>query len=130
MALVGVAQLARLSQDALEHRGELARMLADEAQHLGHRGLQRQRRIEVVEQVGVADGDRRLLGEGIEDVGLAFVERAHLRAIHPQHPVQLCIDAQADHDHAADVVRYLLPSRPKRVHVFEHGGHRRRPAAP
>ena len=104
-----VAQPARLGQAALEHCGELARMFADEAQDLGHCGLQRQRCIEIVEQVGVADGDRRLLGEGIEDVGLAFVERAHLGAIHPQHPVQLSINAQADQDHAADVVRYHLP---------------------
>lgn len=121
-ALVGVAQLAGLSQNAGQHRRQLARMLADQPQHLGHRGLQRQRRIELVEQLRVADRDRRLLAEGSEDAGLAVVERADLVAVHAQHAVQLTVDPQADRQKAAHVVRYRAARRREREQVVHTDG--------
>ena len=49
---------------------------ADRFEHVGHGGLAFEGGVEVVEQSGVGDGDRRVVGERLQDLGAGLVERA------------------------------------------------------
>ena len=70
---VGIAQRDRSSDEALEHWREVARVGADQLENLAGGGLELQRLgqvgvafLDLAEQPGVVDGDRRLVGERLE----------------------------------------------------------------
>ena len=72
--------------DGVEHRLHVGRRGADHLQHLGRRGLALERLLGLVEQAHVLDRDHRLVGEGLQQVDLAFGERpgsARVTAIAP-----------------------------------------------
>ena len=83
-----------MRDDAIEHRLGIEPSRADGVEHVGHRSLACQRLVQIIEQLGVADGDRRLFRERVQDAGFPLVERPYLATIHPQSPIQLSIDAQ------------------------------------
>ncbi len=64
----------------VEHRLQIQSSGADGVEHVGHRCLALERRVEVVEQTGVLDRNRRLVGEGLQDRCLLLVERPNLEA--------------------------------------------------
>ena len=79
------------------------RAVLDRVEHVGHRPLARQRLVEVVEQLGVADGDRRLLGERIEDAAVAWLEGPHFRSVQIESPPEGSVDAKGDDQQAVQV---------------------------
>ena len=80
----GSANPYRICQDGLEHRSQIARRTADDAQDFGSRGLLLQRlaelaraRLHFIEQPHVLDGNHRLVGEGGEQLDLLVGEGPH-----------------------------------------------------
>ena len=67
-----------MAGDRVEHRLQVEPGGTDGVEDVGHRGLAFEGGVEVVEQLGVGNGDGGLVGEGLEDRGLLLVERAHL----------------------------------------------------
>ena len=68
--------------DGVEHRLHVRGRAADDAEHLGGRGLMLQRLAqfcvalaEFFEQPHVLDGDHRLVGEGLDEIDLPLGER-------------------------------------------------------
>ena len=57
---------SQLSRDRVEHRLRVGDRAADDAQHLGGRGLLLERLLGLVEQARVLDRDHRLVGEGLQ----------------------------------------------------------------
>ncbi len=70
-----VAQAVGVVGDGVEHRLQVETSGADGVEHLGHCGLAFEGGVEVVEQLGVGNRDRRLVGERLEDRCLLLVER-------------------------------------------------------
>src|SRR5262245_25634420 len=80
-AELAVAQAQRALEDRLEHRLEVGRRTADDAQDLAARRLLLQRLPGFIEQPRVLDRDDRLAREGLQNRHLTFRERSNLRAI-------------------------------------------------
>ena len=59
-------------EDLVEHRLGVGDRAADDLQHLGGRGLLLERLLGLVEQANVLDRDDGLVGEGLEQIGLAL----------------------------------------------------------
>ncbi len=88
----GSANPYRIRHDGLEHRCQIARRTADDAQDFGSRGLLLQRlaelaraRLHFIEQPHVLDGNHRLVGEGGDQFDLLVGERPHLGACQCQN---------------------------------------------
>ncbi len=73
-----VAQPVGVVGDHVEHRLQVEASRADGVEHLGHRCLAFERGVEVVEESGVRDRNRRLVGERLQDGRVAGVERSDL----------------------------------------------------
>ena len=78
-----------LLEDRVEHRLDIRRRAADDAQDLAGGGLLLERggqvavaRLELSEQAHVLDGDHGLVGEGLEQLDLGVGEQAGLGAAH------------------------------------------------
>ena len=100
-----VAQPPGVVHDPVEHRLGVETGIADCLEHVGHRGLPLQGGIEVVEQLCVADCQRRLRGERPQALQLDLVERLDLVAEHVQ-PTDALIAAHQGSDRVAvDVAR-------------------------
>ena len=74
---LGFAQARADRHDSIEHRLQLRRRAADDAQHLAGRGLVFERFLQLLrprllglEQPRVLDGDHRLVGEGRDQLDL------------------------------------------------------------
>ena len=91
---LAAAELGCVLENAFQHSGQVARVLADQRQHLAGRGLELQCFLEVVEQSGVAYGDRRLVGEGLQDRSLLLVERPDLGAAEVDLADPLTVDRE------------------------------------
>ena len=114
-----VAQAAGADGDRLEHRVDVRRGAADHPQDLGGGGLLLQglghlpvARLELLEQPRVLDGDRRLVGKGLQERDLPIGERPHLEPVGEEHTEQL---AGAEHGDGEDGPERLHLSRAIRV---------------
>ena len=89
----------------VEHRLEVEASRADGLEHVGHRGLAFEGRVEVVEQLSVADGQRGLRCEGRQSFEFDLRERLHFVPEHVESPDVLVAIPQWDERVAADVSR-------------------------
>ncbi len=101
---LAAAELGCVLEDAFQHRRQIARVFADQRQHLARGGLELKRLLEVVEEPCVADRDRRLVGERLQDRCLLLVERADLGAAQIDLANPLAVDAKRELRRAPDVV--------------------------
>ena len=74
-----LTQALRMVHNAVEHRLEVEAGGTDGVKYVGHGRLAFEGGVEVVEQPCVRDGERRLVGERLEDLEFGVVERTHLR---------------------------------------------------
>src|SRR2546425_969793 len=78
--VVRTAEARSVQRDGFQDRMRVRRRTRNRAKHFAQGGLPLQRLFRLVEEPSVLDGDRRLAGEGLEDVDLPFAERPHLVA--------------------------------------------------
>ena len=70
-----LAEAVGVVRDRLEHGLQVGAGRAHGVEHVGHRALSVERVVEIVEQAGVGDRDRRLIGERLEHRGEPGIER-------------------------------------------------------
>ena len=107
-AIGRIAELDRRSSQAVEHRVEVERRATDDLQHVGGRSLLLQRLAQViglglylVEQPRVLDGDRRLIGESLNELDLAWRKGFGLGTPEAENSDQLVFAHQGDYDDGA-----------------------------
>ena len=71
----------RVSSERREHGFKVEPGFADGVEHLGHRRLADECFVEIVEQLCVGDGDRCLVGKGLEYAPVARLEWPNLVAV-------------------------------------------------
>ena len=103
MALVRVAQPARLGQDALEHGAELARCSLMRRSTSAIAVCSASAASRSLNSLALPMAIAACSAKALRMLPVARVERAHLRAVHAQHAVQLAVDAQGHRQHAAHV---------------------------
>jgi hypothetical protein len=86
-AEASAAQNAGPFGDRVEHRLDICRRAADDAQDLGRRGLPVERLLRFVEQADVLDRDHRLVGEDLQQPHVLVGEQARLLAADPIEPI-------------------------------------------
>ena len=99
----------RRGQKRIEHHLKVKGRTADDLEHVGGRGLLRERLLKVVrarlhfiEQAHILDRDDRLVGEGLQDLDLSRVERSCLGSPHHQRAFDPVVAQQG---HACDGAR-------------------------
>src|SRR6185312_2380164 len=95
------AKAVRFLQDRIEHGREIARRRIDDLQHLGSRGLPRERLARLLQEPRVLDGNDRLGSEVLHERDLLIGERPHLLAVHTESAEQSVVPAQCDAEQRA-----------------------------
>jgi len=95
-------------QHRLEHRLQLAGRARNDLQHIGGRGLLRQRLAQLVKQARVLDGDEGLRSEVLEKLDLLVVERSDLLAVNDNRTDRFVF---LEHRHSDVRPRATEPSR-------------------
>ena len=109
-AAEGAAEFDRGGDQRIEHRLQIERRAADDLQHVGGRGLQLQRFLEIVglgldrvEQAHVLDRDDRLVGEGSHQFDRTIAEQAGLWFTQHEHAFDLAVAQQRNAEQRAHV---------------------------
>ena len=87
----GFANSGRVSQHSIEHRLKFAGRAADDAQHLGGRGLLLQGFAQFIEQPDVLNRDHRLAGKVLDQLDLLIAEWLDLLAINVERADQFVL---------------------------------------
>ena len=123
-ALVTVADLDKrggagphtvgLLGNAVEHRLNIEPGGADCFEHVSHRALAFKRGVEIVEQLGVGDSNRRMVGEDLDDASVARIEWANLGSCQHEEAVRCAVYRQRGLNHTSGHASCLSP------HEFLH----------
>jgi hypothetical protein len=83
--LLGGAKLRRVLDQSFQNGLEVEGGAADDLEHVGGRGLLRQRFAQFVEQARIFDRDDGLAGEVLDEIDLLFSERTHFLTVDHNH---------------------------------------------
>ena len=97
-----VAELLCVVRDAVEDGLDVEAGRADRFEHVAHRRLAFECPVEIVEQIGVGDGDRRLIGEGLQDRQLRRLEGANLEPADVDAPDPVAVVDECNSRPASD----------------------------
>ena len=127
--ILGLAKLVRRLDDRVEHRLQVVRRAADDAEHVRGRGLVLERlgqlaraRLDLLEQPDVLDCDHGLVRERADEVDLLLGERPDLRAGQDDDPEQGAFAQERKAEDGA-LPADLLPVRTLELGVGEHVRH-------
>ena len=109
----GTEQSPQVANDCFEYRFRIGHRSADRRKNFAGGGLLFERLgqfagalAQLVEQAGVLDGDRRLIGERLEQRDVLVLERPHLAAAHQDRAERAAL-AQQRHRHRGSVAKSL-----------------------
>ena len=105
---IRLAQARCRFDQCIEHRMQIESRAADDLEHVGGRGLLRQRLAQLVQQSGVLDRDDGLGGEVLEKLDLFVVEWSDLLAVNDNRTDRFVF---LEHRHGDVRARATEPSR-------------------
>ena len=118
MAVAVLEQPEGRADDGVEHRLDVVRRFADDAQDVGGGRLLLQRLLRLVEQPRVLDRDHRLVGEGLDQPRVVVGERPHVEVEGRDRAVHLVAQRHRGAEHGGVAAELARPFAQAFGHSF------------